>query len=67
MISRVQVLNYRALRYVDQPLASFQILIGPNASSKSTFLDAVKLLAELVEKNSVYEVVQARSEAGLEA
>ena len=66
MISRVQVLNYRALRYVDQPLAPFQILIGPNASGKSTFLDAVKLLAELVEKNSVYEVVQARSEAGLE-
>lgn len=66
MIRRVQVLNYRALRYVDQFLAPFQILIGPNASGKSTFLDAIKLLAELVEKNSVYEVVQARSEAGLE-
>jgi len=66
MISRVQVLNYRALRYVDQPLAPFQILIGPNASGKSTFLDAIKLLSELVEKNSVYDAVQARSEAGIE-
>jgi energy-coupling factor transporter ATP-binding protein EcfA2 len=48
MLTRVQALNYRCLRYVNRPLRPFQILIGPNASGKSSFLDVVALLGDYV-------------------
>jgi predicted ATPase len=49
MISLIEALNYRSLRYVRQPLFPFQILIGPNGSGKSTFLDVPSFLADLVQ------------------
>jgi len=48
MIQRIEALNYRSLRYVSQELRPFQILVGPNASGKSTFLDVVVLLSDFV-------------------
>ena len=49
MIRRIQALNYRCLRYVDVYLdGSFHILVGPNASGKSTLLDVIGFLADLV-------------------
>lgn len=48
MISRIEALNYRSLHYVQQDLRPFQILVGPNASGKSTFLDVVALLGDFV-------------------
>ncbi len=49
MIRRIQALNYRCLRYVDVRLdGSFHILVGPNASGKSTLLDVVGFLGDLV-------------------
>src|SRR5690242_16905586 len=48
MISRVQTLNYRCLRYIDRPLGPFHVLVGPNASGKSTFLDVIAFLGQLV-------------------
>jgi predicted ATPase len=39
MIRLIEALNYRCLRYVRQPLGPFHVLVGPNASGKSTFLD----------------------------
>lgn len=54
MIVEIEALSYRCLRYVRQPLAPFQVLIGPNASGKSTFLDVAAFLADLVrEKEGV--------------
>ena len=50
MISVVEALNYRCLRYVRQPLAGFHVLVGPNASGKTTFLDVVGFLHDLVAK-----------------
>jgi predicted ATPase len=44
MISKIEALNYRCLKYVSQPLERFQVLVGPNASGKSSFLDGVALL-----------------------
>lgn len=41
MIRLVEALHYRCLRYVRQPLDDFQVLVGPNASGKSTFLDVL--------------------------
>ncbi len=48
MITRVQALGFRCLRYVDQPMGSFHVLVGPNASGKSTFLDVIAFLGQLV-------------------
>ena len=48
MIRRLQVLNYRGLRHLDLRLAPFQILVGRNASGKSTVLDAIAFLRDLV-------------------
>jgi predicted ATPase len=48
MIRLIEGLNYRCLHYVRQPLKDFQILIGPNASGKTTFLDVVGFLSDLL-------------------
>ena len=42
-VIRIQALRYRSLRYVSQELGPFQVLVGPNASGKSNFLDVVAL------------------------
>ena len=44
MIERLQIENFRCLRHVDVPLRPLTVLIGPNDSGKSSFLDAVLLL-----------------------
>ncbi|MFN4258579.1 MAG: hypothetical protein ACK4RK_04730 [Gemmataceae bacterium] len=36
MLTLIEALNYRCLRYVHQPLGPFHILVGPNASGKTT-------------------------------
>ena len=48
MIRRIQVLNYRCLRYADIELDGFQLLVGPNASGKSTLFDIISFLSDLV-------------------
>ncbi len=48
MITRIEALHYRALRFVAQDLDPFQVLVGPNASGKSTFLDVVSFLGDLL-------------------
>ena len=48
MITLVEALNYRCLRYVQRPLKPFHILVGPNASGKTTFLDVIGFLRDLV-------------------
>ena len=48
MITRIEALNFRCLRYVSQRMDRFHVLIGPNASGKTTFLDVVAFLGQLV-------------------
>lgn len=48
MFSLIEALNFRCLRYVRQPLGPFHVLVGPNASGKSTFLDVVSFLSDFV-------------------
>ena len=48
MIRKIEALNYRSLRYISQELEPFQVLVGPNASGKSTFLDVIALLGDFV-------------------
>jgi predicted ATPase len=48
MITLIEAKNYRCLRYVCQRLEPFHILVGPNASGKTTFLDVIAFLGDLV-------------------
>ncbi|BCX19647.1 MAG: ATPase [Geminicoccaceae bacterium] len=48
MIRRVQIRNYRALRSIDVRLDRFHLLIGPNASGKTTFFDALAFVRDVV-------------------
>lgn len=49
MISLIEALNYRSLRYVRQPLSPFQVLIGPNGSGKTALLEIPSFLSNLIE------------------
>jgi len=51
MIRRIQALHYRAFQYIDVKLSDFLILIGPNASGKSTFLDGINLIQDILNLN----------------
>jgi len=48
MIKRIEALNFRCLRYIRQGLDPFNVLVGPNASGKTTFLDVVAFLGDLL-------------------
>ncbi len=48
MITLVEALNFRCLRTISRPMDDFHVLVGPNASGKTTFLDVVALLGDLV-------------------
>lgn len=48
MISLIETLNFRCLKYISQKLGPFHILVGPNASGKTTFLDSIAFLGKLV-------------------
>ena len=48
MVRRIQALNYRCLRHVDVRLdGNFHILVGPNASGKSTLMDVIGFFADV--------------------
>jgi predicted ATPase len=48
MFTLIEAKNYRCLRYIRQRLGPFHILVGPNASGKTTFLDVLAFLGDLV-------------------
>jgi len=48
MLTLVEALHFRSLKFVSQPLEPFHVLVGPNASGKTTFLDVVAFLGQLV-------------------
>ena len=61
MITRIEAKNYRSFSYVAQDVKPFQVLIGPNASGKSTFLDIPVFIGDIV-KNGVEKAYRKRSE-----
>lgn len=62
MFTRIQARHFRSLRSVDQPLLPFHALVGPNASGKTTFLEVIAILRDLVVHNGdVRSAVQERS------
>src|ERR1017187_10194786 len=61
MIRLIEALNYRCLKHVRQELGPFHVLVGPNASGKTTFLDVVAFLGQLV-SDGLEAAVGARSQ-----
>ena len=47
IVTRVEALGFRSLRYLSQSLEPFHVLVGPNASGKSAFLDILAFLGDL--------------------
>jgi len=60
MFTRVQALNFRSLRYIDQAVNGLNVLVGPNASGKSTFIDALGLLGDIV-RDGLRAAIETRS------
>lgn len=48
MITLVRARNYRNLRDVRVPLREFQLLVGKNASGKSTLMDVIAFMSDFV-------------------
>ncbi len=48
IIKRVETLNYRSLRDVSQILRPLEVLVGANASGKSTFIDVFALVRDFI-------------------
>ncbi|HYU54276.1 MAG TPA: AAA family ATPase [Gemmatimonadaceae bacterium] len=62
MFTRIQTRSFRCLKSVDQTLGPFRALVGPNASGKTTFLDVVGLLGDLIKnRGDVLRAIQERS------
>jgi predicted ATPase len=62
MFSRIQARGYRSLKSIDQRVGRMQALVGPNASGKTTFLDVIGFMSELVRnRGDVRETALARS------
>src|SRR5207244_11194130 len=47
MIKRLRVKNFRSLKDVDLTLGLNNVLVGPNASGKSNFLDVFRFLTHV--------------------
>ena len=61
MIHMVEALNFRCLCHVRQVLGDFHVLVGPNASGKTTFLDVVAFLGQLVAEGVEPAITQRTS------
>lgn len=48
MFRRIEATNYRCLKDVKQDLNSFEILVGANASGKSSFLDVITFCSDFL-------------------
>ena len=60
MIRRIQALNYRCFRHVDVSLDRFHVLIGPNASGKSTLFDVVTFIGDMI-RDGLHAAVKHRT------
>ncbi len=49
-LRRVVLRNYKSIRECDVALGPLMLLVGPNGSGKSNFLDALRFVAESLER-----------------
>ena len=60
MIDRLVVENFKSLRRVDLKLGRFNLLIGANASGKSNFLDALRVLQGIGHGFTIGEILDGK-------
>lgn len=48
MFTRVEARRFRSLKGIEQDVGPFRALVGPNGSGKTTFLDVIAFLGDLV-------------------
>jgi predicted ATPase len=53
--TRLRLLNWRNFREVEVPLGRRVFLVGPNASGKSNFLDAIRFLRDVAEAQGGFQ------------
>lgn len=58
MIRLIETKNFRSLKYISQSLGDFHVLVGANASGKTTFLDVVSFIADLVSNGVDYAITK---------
>jgi len=58
MLKRIKITNYKSLKDVDVTLRPLSIFIGPNASGKSNFLDALQLLSRIAASRTLKEAFE---------
>ncbi|MFN0016547.1 MAG: methylation-associated defense system AAA family ATPase MAD3 [Saprospiraceae bacterium] len=58
MIRLIETKNFRSLKYISQPLGDFSVLVGANATGKTTFLDVVSFIADLVSNGVDYAITK---------
>ncbi len=75
MITRIEANGFRCLRHVRQEVGPFHVLVGPNASGKSSFMDALGFLSRLMRHGvgnailapeTIYDLVWGRQGRGFE-
>ncbi len=60
MIRLIEAKNYRSLKSISQPLDDFHVLVGANASGKTTFLDVVSFLGDLTSRG-IEQAIEERT------
>jgi AAA15 family ATPase/GTPase len=55
MLTRIRVIGYKSLKNVEVELTGLSVLLGPNASGKSNFLDCLQLLSKLATSRTIKE------------
>jgi predicted ATPase len=60
MFSLIEAKNYKSLQFIHRELDSFHVLVGPNATGKSTFLDVIQFLSDIV-NFGIDKAIQARA------
>lgn len=60
MIKKIEALNFRCLRYIDRDIPPFVALVGPNASGKTTFIDVLRFISDVL-KDGVSHAVSERT------
>ena len=59
IVRKMEVLRYKCLHSISQTLRPFHILVGPNASGKSTFLDVLVFVRDVL-KGNLQEALRKR-------
>lgn len=60
MINLIEAKNFRSIKYINQKIENFQVLVGANASGKTTFLDTVNFISDIV-RLGIEEAVERRT------